>query len=142
MMVQGRFITPPGARFPRQTLPIFDCYIDIPTLQCGSIAVLLFDTGGEQTSIMPTLGGLMNIPYPRLSYPLSSGGVGRARYCEHQAIVAFRDLAGNFKNYHIDIAIFDPRTVNPRGYSLIGRDIISTWTVLYDCSRGRLQARM
>ena len=142
MIVDGRFITPRGARFPRQILPVFDCYIDIPTLRCGHTALLLFDTGGEQTAIMPRLGSLMNIPYGRLSYPLSSGGVGRAGLCEYPAVVAFRDRAGNFRNYPIDIAIFNPAEVNPRSHSLLGRDIINTWKVLYDYPGGRLLARM
>jgi hypothetical protein len=142
VIVDGRFVVPTGARFPRRILPAFDCYIDIPALKCGHTALLLFDTGGEQTAIMPRLGLCMNVPYGSLTYPLSGGGVGRARYCEYPAIVAFRDKIGNFRNYPIDVAIFNPADVNPRNHSLLGRDIISTWKVLYDYPKGRLWARM
>jgi hypothetical protein len=64
VIVDGRFITPTGAGLPRQILPVFDCFIDIPSLNCANAALLLLDTGAEQTSIMPDLGGFLMHPLP------------------------------------------------------------------------------
>jgi hypothetical protein len=150
VIVDGQFIPPnhrgdviAGTILPRQVLPTFVCFIDIPALGCRNIARLLLDTGGEQTSIMPTLGQSLHIPYRRLTYPLSSGGLGRASYCEFDAVVSFIDRMKQQKDYPIKIAIFDPSPfIGRRNYSLLGRDIVHEWKVVYDYPNDQLFAEV
>jgi hypothetical protein len=142
VIVAGRFVPRSGAGSPFQDLPVFDCFISIPTFGCANTVALLFDSGSDQTAIMPHMGNILNVPYARLSFPQASGGIITGAYCDVPATVSFRDTVGNFKNYNIPIAIFDPAHFAGINYSVLGRDICHNWRLLYDFPRRRLWARM
>ena len=113
----------------RLTLPRFGIIRDIN---------FLVDTGAYATCMHPTDGLLARVPFCRLENPVSPRGVGgSATYFIESAVLEFVEIgAVEVRSHQVEILIAKPDP-NPRYssygvHSLLGRDVLDRWRMLYD----------
>ena len=105
----------------------------------------LVDTGAYATCIHPRDDTPAAIPFDRLENPVTSDGVGGpATYFRERAVLEFVDGdAREIRSYEVDVLIAKPaadpmHSIN-RLPSLLGRDIIDRWRMVYDRVEGVLE---
>ena len=77
----------------------------------------------------------MALPWPRLRMSGLAIGVGGAvREFSEPAALAFRDTDGGTYVYRLNISIMPPSTIMGDIPSLLGRDILNRWRMVYDPS--------
>ena len=107
----------------------------IPNLDPCNLMFLL-DTGADRTVLMPKDAKVVGVDYDQLPDPGDARGVGGvAKMSRVDATVVFRD-ADDCGSYGYEIPL---RILIPSGNesemslpSLLGRDIINRWRVVYD----------
>ena len=106
----------------------------------------LVDTGAHSTVLMPDDVGRMGIDCNTLTRdPRTSVGVGgRAHNHITPAFVAFEEQGAGIQVYRINLVVFDPNEhLDQAGVpSLLGRDILNRWEMLYNPSKDRLEFRV
>lgn len=111
----------------------------IPRLRITANVDFLLDTGADSTCLHPYDAGEIGVPFDMLRDEAYSGGVsGRASYYRERALLSFRDGPSS-SVYDIRLLIARPTTSNSRLPSLLGRNIINRWSVLYEPTNGRLE---
>ena len=106
----------------------------------------LVDTGAHSTVLMSDDVGRMGIDCNTLtrdSRP-SVGVGGRAHNHIAPAFIAFEEPEVGIRVYRINLAVFDPdEHPDQAGVpSLLGRDILNRWEMLYNPSEDRLELRV
>lgn len=103
----------------------------------------LIDTGADTSALMPADARRLGIDYSILTGERHAVGVGGiTRSHTERALLAFEDTDRTMYIYQVDIVI---PAANPELFrlpSLLGRDILNQWTMLYDPSRNRLRVRV
>ena len=118
--------------------PFVEGYLTLPRFNVTKSVIFLVDTGAYATCIHPRDGTQALIPFDLLERPVPSDGVGgTATYFVEPAVLEFVDGdAREVRSYEIDLRIAkpapDPRHSVNRLHSLLGRDIIDRWRMLYD----------
>ncbi len=105
----------------------------------------LVDTGADATCIHPRDGWPAGIPFDLLQDSIASRGVGgQAAYFREPAVLEFVDA--DERKIHscgvtVNIAKPGTRASDPINtiYSLLGRDIIDRWRMVYDRTDGILE---
>ena len=125
--------------------PFVDVYLTLPRFSITRNLTFLVDTGADATCIHPRDGTLAAIPFDLLENPVTSNGVGgSATYFTERAVLEFVDgEAREIRSYQVDVLIAKPaadpmHSIN-RLPSLLGRDIIDRWRMVYDRSEGTLE---
>ena len=138
-MLTGRFGATSGQ-------PCIEGQITIPRLGSKGKVSFLLDTGADRSILMPLDAGKINVNYTKLkdeeSLMETSVGIGGSsqNYIE-KALVAFANDKMIYV-YSIVLGIFTP-SKKTRGFpSLLGRDIIDQWRVIYDKSKLQLLAEV
>ncbi len=118
--------------------PFVEGYLTLPRFGLTRRISFLVDTGADATCIHPQDSRLAAIPLEHLERPIASNGVGGvATYFREPAILEFVDAeARQVHSHEVDVFIArpdpDPRHSINRLHSLLGRDIIDRWRMLYD----------
>ena len=114
-------------------------FVFLPALQITGRVIFLVDTGASSTCLHPSDSVNLGIDLTQLDYTSSSRGVGGiADYSPQDAYLLFSsDEAGVWRR--LDLQIAKPADHNQRLPSLLGRDILSQWTMLSAPGRGVLQ---
>ena len=104
----------------------------IPRLRIASKVSFLVDTGADSTTLLPADASRMGVKYEDLiqGRHLMIGIGGTAPYYTEESIVIFDDPA-NFYLYKIDLQIVAPDEHVNRLPSLLGRDILNKWQMVY-----------
>ena len=118
--------------------PFVEGFLTLLRFNVTRSIIFLVDTGAYATCIHPRDGALARIPFDSLERPVTSDGVGgTATYFIEPAVLEFVDgEAREVRSYEIGMRIAkpapDPRHSVNRLHSLLGRDIIDRWRMLYD----------
>ena len=131
-MLRGRFGDTTGR-------PYIEGRLIIPRLNIKSDMSFLVDTGADRSLLMPGDGRRLAIDYAELG-EATSGSIGiggRTTNFEEQALLIFSERHAVY-TYQIELAIsrFNNRIL--RLPSLLGRDIIDRWRMVYSPSQDRL----
>ena len=124
-----------------KSAPYVSGRIVIPRFRISRVVDFLLDTGADSTCLHPYDAQEIGVPFDLLRDEAYSGGVGgSALYYRERARLSFRD--GSITSaYDIQLLIARPTTSNRTFPSLLGRDIINRWSVLYEPINGRLECR-
>ncbi len=119
-------------------LPVVECYLTLPRFGITRHMTFLVDTGAYATCIHPRDGRPARIPFGQLESSVTSDGVGgAAKYFREKAVLEFVDAEEmEIRTHKVEVLIAKPDS-NPnhsvnRLHSLLGRDVIDRWRMLYD----------
>ena len=118
-------------------MPVVEGYVTLPRFNLTRNVMFLVDTGAYATCIHPRDTERVSLPFDLLERPVASDGVGgTATYFIEPAVLEFVDGdAREIRRYEIDVRVAkpapDPRHSINRLHSLLGRDIIDRWRMLY-----------
>lgn len=125
--------------------PFVEGYLHLPRFGITRDMTFLIDTGADATCIHPRDGRPAGIPFDQLRDDIVSRGVGgQATYFREPAILEFVDgEARTVHSYEVAVNIAKPGerandAINTI-YSLLGRDIIDRWRMVYDRTEGILK---
>ena len=117
------------------------CDVVLPRLNIPSIGRrFLVDTGAHRTSLSTRDASDMGIPFDLLQNRIESVGIGGvASNFRELAYLAFED--GNLTRiYEVELLIAEPGGDIDLGIpSLLGRDLLYYWDMMYSPMRGRLE---
>ena len=118
--------------------PFVEGYLTLPRFGVTRKITFLVDTGADATCIHPRDGRPAAIPFEQLERPIASNGVGgTATYFREPVVLEFVDAESReVRRYEVDVFIAKPapdsgHSIN-RLHSLLGRDVIDRWRMLYD----------
>lgn len=136
-MLYGRFGNSSGR-------PYLSARVFIPRFGASGNVSFIFDTGADNTVLMPADAAALGIDFTDLSDPFESLGIGgSALMYPERAHIAFLDEShGRIYAYDIELLVHHPTTEAMRVPSLLGRDIIDRWRVTYDKSVPELSAEV
>lgn len=104
----------------------------------GDVKFLL-DTGAESTCLHPADSVNLNIPFGRLLSPTRSHGIGGSSlYHRETAVLSFLDDEA-VQSYRLQLHIAEPTNANTRFPSLLGRDVLNRWRIVYDPTDSTLE---
>lgn len=128
--------------FRARNAPYISCQVILPRLGIEHQISFLLDTGADSTCLHPSDAQDLGIPFDMLQDESISRGIGGgASYYRESALLEFRD--GPIRSvYDIQLLIAKPTEDNSGFPSLLGRNIISRWSVLYEPINGRLECRV
>lgn len=106
----------------------------MPRLRVGGYISFLVDTGAAPTIIMPIDGGRLKIDYNQLRNTISTIGIGGFNTdFQEQGSLYFIDSSGNsLYAYDIILRIASVTSNNQKFPSVLGRNIIDNWRLVYD----------
>lgn len=104
---------------------------------------MLFDTGADRSVLAPADANKLGIDYDLLTDGSKSFGIGgSATIYQETAFLAFGDPDdGRLFGYRINVGILDKKA-GLRVPSLLGRDVINRWRVIYDYSNSTLDVEV
>ncbi len=133
-MLYGKF----GEKTGRLYIPGF---VYIPRLAVNGVIQFIMDTGADNTTLMPADSIALSVDFDALSDTRGSRGIGGTiDLFEVQSHVAFRDHTGTVYSYRIDMLIYPSNGDDQSMPSLLGRDVMDHWRVIYDRTNNELSA--
>ena len=125
--------------FGSRNAPYVSCLVRIPRFEVEQRVRFLMDTGADSTCLHPFDAQDIGVPFHQSrDEAISSGVGGRAPYYRERALLSFTDGPIS-RVYDIRLLIARPTTGNLRLPSLLGRNIINRWSVLYEPINRRLE---
>ena len=122
----------------RDGVPFLFGLVLLPDLKNVGSVEFLVDTGASQSCLHPADARTLGIDLSSLAYTRRSQGVGGyAAYSPHNAYILFP--GGKPEPENLELQIAEPNDLNLNLPSLLGRDIISRWRMLYAPSSGELR---
>ena len=125
--------------------PFVEGYLRLPRFGVTTNITFLVDTGADATCIHPRDGRPAGIPFDLLRSGITSQGVGgQATYYREPAVLEFIDAEERkIHSYDATVNIAKP-SMRPGDaintiYSLLGRDVIDRWLMVYDRRNDRLE---
>ena len=114
--------------------PTVQARLDIPRLNVSYPVPFLLDTGADVTTIHPRDAARAGVPFDWLRAGTTVGGIGgQSTYYEEPATLVFTDdTERQSYRYNITVDIAKPEDVSDQIPSLLGRDIIDRWRMVYD----------
>lgn len=128
-----------GSYGPREE-PYVKGWLTIPRLGfLSSQITFLVDTGADHTTLMPADGVYAGLDYSALGESVTTLGIGGLTHLfSERGIVIFEDSGVGLQCYEIDLRIVKPSPDLLSAPSLLGRDILSRWRMIYSPSDGPL----
>ena len=131
-MLRGRFGNTSGR-------PYLEGRLVLPDLRMVTDISFCVDTGADRTVLLPGDGTRMGIDFTKLTRETESVGVGGlSRNYIESAVLAFSDPGRFLYVYMIDVEISPPSPEIMDIPSLLGRDILNRWRMIYNPTRNRL----
>jgi hypothetical protein len=125
-MLRGRFGDTTGR-------PYIEGHLSIPSLQVSGSVSFLIDTGSDCTVPMQLDAARLKIDYSRLSKRVESTGIGGlSNDFVVPAALLFSDPGVKIYGYSVDLRIAEPKPELRTTPSLLGRDVINHWRIVYD----------
>jgi hypothetical protein len=121
--------------------PILDGYIKVRRHNIEGPVSFLVDTGADVTVLMPKDAMKLGVDYSLLGKPTKARGVGASAKCYRvEAMVSLRDEDDEPISHRIILAIIEPdsKGANMGMPSLLGRDIINEYRMIFDAYSSRL----
>ncbi len=124
--------------------PYVQALITLPRLGISGAISFIFDTGCDQTLLMPIDGDKLGIEYAKLGAGVSSlSASGEMETSSERAVIIFRQPRKNrIFVYDLNIAIAVRKEGVEEIPSLLGRDIISRWSSTVVPSKKFLRCRV
>jgi hypothetical protein len=121
--------------------PYIHCDVYLPRLNAWGEISFLLDTGADRSLITSGDAHKLMIPYVELIGNSEMAGIGGTIHCfSERAILGFRDRTKRLFVYDIMIDITDDGPYTDEIPSLLGRDVIDRWCIVYDPQKGILNA--
>ncbi|MYC31993.1 MAG: hypothetical protein F4X64_02315 [Chloroflexi bacterium] len=118
--------------------PTVEGHLTLPRFGIFRTINFLVDTGADSTCIHPRDGAPARIPFDLLGGSVPSSGVGgTVTYFRELAVLEFLDVeAREIHKYELDVFIAKPEpdsrhSIN-RLHSLLGRDVLDRWRMVYE----------
>ena len=111
----------------------------MPRLSIRTDISFCIDTGADRSLLLPSDGVRMGIDFTRLTRETESVGVGgiTRNYLE-EAIIVFSEPKRFLYIYMVDLELSPPSPDIMDLPSLLGREILDRWRMIYDPAKKRL----
>lgn len=119
--------------------PYIEGRLVLPRLSVSANISFCVDTGADTSLLLPNDGDRIGLDYATLLGDEESVGVGGV--CHNfveQAVLVFSDPGKYLYAYFIDLAICPPGQDIMDLPSLLGRDVLNRWRMVYDPAKDRL----
>lgn len=122
--------------------PFMAAYVMIPRLGVSGLVSFLMDTGADQTVLMPSDVRRLGIAYDELDKATETFGVGgkSSDYTEPGACILQDDRVLHV--YNVDFVLMRRRRALETFPSLLGRNVMDRWRVVFDRPTGTLTAEI
>jgi len=133
-MISGRFGDTTGRPYieARVVFPRLKVLVKSPPPGEADVSFLA-DTGADLTTIMPLDWARFSVDMSQLIDPFDTYGVGgKAEGFKEEAIVTFSEPGVGLRVYTVEVIIIKPTQYIMQCPSLLGRDIMNKWTVIFD----------
>ena len=132
-MLRGRYDKSSGR-------PYLQGHLSIPRLQVWGNVSFIVDTGADSTTLALGDGIRMDIDYARLSLSdKPARGIGGSVPISHEsAVVVFQDTRGDLISYDIVLGILHTTDESLALPSLLGRDLLERWRMVFHPAKGIL----
>ena len=119
--------------------PYVNGLLTLPRLSIVSEIRFLVDTGADTSLVAPSDAFGSGVDYSlRTGYAHSFGAAGLAFSFTEQAVIAFTDSERVLHTYLVDLAIAEPNVDFIQMPSILGREILDRWRMVYDPAEGEL----
>ena len=120
--------------------PYLQGHLSIPRLQVWGNVSFIVDTGAASTTLAPGDGIRMDIDYAQLMLgdKPARGIGGSVRMFHESEVVVFQDTRGGLVSYDIVLGILDPTDESLALPSLLGRDLLERWRMVFHPAKGIL----
>lgn len=136
MTLKGRFGNTSGR-------PYIEGRLHLPRLAISGDVSFCVDTGADATVLLPADGMRLGVDYEGLGPEIESVGVGGISLdYREEAVVIFSDPAKALYAYTIELVISSPSPDVMALPSLLGRDILNRWRMMYDPMRKGLSLQV
>ena len=127
--------------FDNRGRPRLICRVRMPRFGISREIHFLVDTGANKTTILPADGKRLGLPYDRLRGSISTYGIGGSSQHFWERVILGFDNDGDSSLRIVDVGIMPyndeyHRLALP---SLLGRDVLNNWDILYSPPRNRLE---
>jgi hypothetical protein len=131
-MLRGRFSRATGR-------PFIDGHLFLPRLDIHGNISFCIDTGADRSLLLPTDGERLGIEFEMLARTERATGIGGvSENFVEGAIIAFPEPGRCLWIYETELAIAARRPELFAVPSLLGRDIVNRWRMVYDPAADRL----
>lgn len=112
----------------------------LPRLSLRSNLSFLVDTGADRSTLMPADGIKMGLDYDTLTAPATVGGLGGPAACyQETAVLLFSEQNRSLIHcYYVEIIILRRQRYLMQMPSILGRDILDRWRMVYEPTSDRL----
>ncbi len=122
--------------------PFIGGRIILPRLDIQGDVSFLMDTGADTSVLMPSDAGKVGIPYDLLEGDRECAGVGGTVHSfVERAILVFSHPDRTLYGYDLEIDIMPYDAAMEEVPSLLGRDVLDRWRILYDPQGSGLRAK-
>lgn len=122
--------------------PLIEGKIILPRLGIQGDVSFLMDTGADSSVLMPSDAKNLGIPYDRLEGNHECGGIGgTVRSFVERAILVFTSPNRMLYGYDLELDIMPGDPGMEDVPSLLGRDILDRWRIIYDPLKSGLRAK-
>lgn len=119
--------------------PYVEGFVVFPRLGVMGSVRFLVDTGADRTALMPDDCDYIGVSYETLHAEARSVGVGGAmRHFNEPTVIMFDEPGRRVFQYENRTIIAEPNPQTKNLPSLLGRDILDRWRMVYDKPNGKL----
>jgi hypothetical protein len=123
--------------------PYYSADLTIPDLKAGGPVSFLMDTGADCTVLMPADAKRLGVDHAKIMDRAESHGVGgKSLDYAIDAIITIIDPGVMAYAWQIKLRVMAPHPAIEQAPSLLGRDILKHWRLIYEPSAGLLQAKV
>lgn len=134
-MIIGRFGDTSGR-------PFMEGRLILPRLNILGDVSFLMDTGADSSIVMPSDAKRIGVPYDMLQGDRVCGGIGgRVHSFVERAVLVFTNPQVRLYAYELEIDIMPDAPEIEEVPSLLGRDVIDRWRIVYDPQGSGLRAK-
>ena len=122
--------------------PLIEGKIILPRLAIEGDVLFLMDTGADTSVLMPSDAKNLGVPYNLLEGDRECGGIGGTVHSfVERAILVFSHPNRTLYGYDLEIDIMPHDAEMEEVPSLLGRDVLDRWWIVYDPQGAGLRAK-